>query len=200
MTGIFARLCSAALFRWRGWTLDISVPRREKCIIAVAPHTSNWDFIVGEAFNAGTGLGASFLMKRGWFRWPLGALLRKLGGIPVERSRHVSLTDQLAREAAKRKRFVVAVTPEGTRSRNDNWKRGFYYIALKAGIPIQLYALDFKHKRIVCHKEMMPSGDVEADMRVIGDYYAEFADCALRPEKFAAPLVNSNRETTTVNH
>ena len=81
--------------------------------------------------------------------------------------------------------FNLAVTPEGTRKRVETWKRGFYYIALKAGIPIQLFAIDAKHKRIVCTKELWPSGDVETDMKIIMEYYRPFGDCAFYPEKFA---------------
>ena len=77
------------------------------------------------------------------------------------------------------------MTPEGTRQRVETWKRGFYYIALKAGIPIQLFAIDAQHKRVVCTKELWPSGNIDADMRAIMDYYRPFEGCAFHPEKFA---------------
>ena len=159
------------LFRCLGWKVETTVPARDKCILCVAPHTSNWDFLLGETFSQAIGRKAGFLMKKEWFFWPLGCLFRALGGIPVVRSRHQSLTDQLA---------DIAI-----RSRVTTWKRGFYYIALKANIPIQLFAIDAKHKRIVCTEEIMPSGDVDADMKRIMDYYRPFADCAFYPEKFA---------------
>ena len=124
-------------------------------------------------------------MKKEWFFWPLGSFFRSIGGIPVERSRHTSLTDQLGELAQSADYFNLAVTPEGTRQRVETWKRGFYYIALKAGIPIQLFAIDAKHKRIVCNKELWPSGDVEADMKTIMEYYRPFEGCAFYPEKFA---------------
>ena len=113
----------------------------------------------------------------------MGVLFRSMGGIPVERSRHVSLTDRVAEAAIKAERFELAVTPEGTRSLATKWKRGFYFIALKAGLPIQLYAIDYKNKRIVCTKELVPSGDVEADMRLIMDYYRPYE--GKYPGKFA---------------
>ncbi len=124
-------------------------------------------------------------MKKEWFFWPLGSLLRRIGGIPVYRSKKVSLTDQLAQMAQEREHFVLAVTPEGTRSRVETWKRGFYYIALKAQIPIQLYAIDARSKRIICTEEITPSGDVEADMRKIMDYYRPFAHSGIHPDQFA---------------
>lgn len=179
------RLAQFILFRCLKWKVEVSIPARDKCILCVAPHTSNWDFLLGEAFIRAIGRKAGFLMKKEWFFWPLGSFFRAIGGIPVTRSRHVSLTDQLAKVANEADYFNLAVTPEGTRSRVTTWKRGFYYIALKAGIPIQLFAIDAKHRRIVCTKEIVPSGNVEADMKQIMDYYQPYADCAFYPEKFA---------------
>jgi len=165
------------------WQIDTTEPLPDKCIICVAPHTSNWDFIMGELYIRSIGSTANFLMKREWFFWPLGVLLRRIGGVPVVRSRHTSLTDQLAARAAEASEFRLAVTPEGTRSRVTTWKRGFYFIALKAKLPILLYGLDYGERKVVCHRTLIPSGDVEADMRQIMDYYAQFH--ARYPEKFA---------------
>lgn len=179
---MFKSLCRL-IFRKMGWQVEMTVPYRDKCIICVAPHTSNWDFIIAELYYHSIGRTAGFLMKKEWFFWPMGVLFRSMGGIPVERSRHVSLTDRVAEAAMKADRFELAVTPEGTRSLATKWKRGFYFIALKAGLPIQLYAIDYKNKRIVCTKELVPSGDVEADMRLIMDYYRPYE--GKYPGKFA---------------
>ena len=122
-------------------------------------------------------------MKKEWFFWPLGILFRKMGGIPVYRSKKTSMTDTLAERIKEMEHFELAVTPEGTRSKVTTWKRGFYFIALKAGIPIQLYDLDYKNKVIRCTKELMPTGDVDADMREIMEYYKN--SNAKYPEKFA---------------
>lgn len=169
-------------FGLMGWKENVTVTRHDKCIICVAPHTSNWDFIIAELYYHAIGRRAGFLMKKEWFFWPLGCLFRRMGGIPVERSRHSSLTDQLAARAAAAKYFELAVTPEGTRSRVTTWKRGFYFIALKANLPIMLFAIDYKHKTIVCTRTIIPSGDVEADMCSIMDYYKGFT--GRHPEKF----------------
>ena len=179
---MFKSLCRL-MFRKMGWQVEMTVPYRDKCIICVAPHTSNWDFIIAELYYHSIGRTAGFMMKKEWFFWPMGVLFRSMGGIPVERSRHVSLTDRVAEAAMKAERFELAVTPEGTRSLATKWKRGFYFIALKAGLPIQLYAIDYKNKRIVCTKELVPSGDVEADMRLIMDYYRPYE--GKYPGKFA---------------
>ena len=172
---MFKSLCRL-IFRKMGWQVEMTVPYRDKCIICVAPHTSNWDFIIAELYYHSIGRTAGFLMKKEWFFWPMGVLFRSMGGIPVERSRHVSLTDRVAEAAIKAERFELAVTPEGTRSLATKWKRGFYFIALKAGLPIQLYAIDYKRKRIVCTQELVPTGDVEADMRLIMDYYRPYEE------------------------
>ena len=179
---MFKSLCRL-IFRKMGWQVEMTVPYRDKCIICVAPHTSNWDFIIAELYYHSIGRTAGFLMKKEWFFWPMGVLFRSMGGIAVERSRHVSITDRVAEAAIKAERFELAVTPEGTRSLATKWKRGFYFIALKAGLPIQLYAIDYKNKRIVCTKELVPSGDVEADMRLIMDYYRPYE--GKYPGKFA---------------
>ncbi len=182
MGNIYKRI----LERHLGWTVETTVPLPEKCIICVAPHTSNWDFILGELYIRSIGLTANFLMKREWFFWPLGILLRRMGGVPVERSRKTSLTDQLAERARAEKIFRLAVTPEGTRSRVEYWKRGFYFIALKAKLPILLYAIDYGRKRIICTRQIIPCGDVEADMSEILAYYKEGGFTARFPEKFYA--------------
>ena len=179
------KFCSWLLFKKMGWKLDVTVDHPDKFVIALAPHTSNWDFVLGQLYMHSLGMKINFLMKKEWFFWPLGGLLRKIGGIAVERSRHTSLTDQLSETAARADYFNLAVTPEGTRQRVETWKRGFYYIALKAGIPIQLFAIDAQHKRVVCTKELWPSGNIDADMRTIMDYYRPFEGCAFHPEKFA---------------
>lgn len=176
-------ICRKLFFGVMGWRERVTVPRYNKCIICVAPHTSNWDFLIAEIYYRAIGRTAGFLMKKEWFFWPLGNLFRRMGGIAVERSRHTSLTDQLAEKALNSERFELAVTPEGTRSLVHTWKRGFYFIALKAGLPIMLYAIDYEKKLIVCTKTIHPSGDVEADMRVIMDYYRVFK--GRHPEKFA---------------
>lgn len=181
--------CHRLFFKTLGWKEEVTVPRHDKCIICVAPHTSNWDFIMAEIYYYAIGRRAGFLMKKEWFFWPLGLLFKRLGGVPVTRNRRTSLTDQLAEKAQSADRFELAVTPEGTRSLTTQWKRGFYFIALKAELPIMLFAIDYKTKTISCKKTIMPSGDVEADMRVIMDYYKDFH--GKHPEKFAIePLDN----------
>lgn len=176
------KICSWLLFKCLGWRLDISVDIPDKFIIALAPHTSNWDFVIGELYMHSQGMKINFLMKKEWFKGPLKLMFLKMGGIPVYRSRHNSLTDNLAAEARSRDSFKLCVTPEGTRSLNPEWKLGFYYIALKAGIPVLLYGVDYNRKLIQCTKSFMPSGNVDEDMRNVKLYFKDFK--GKHPDKF----------------
>lgn len=175
-------LCSKVLFEWFHFTETITEPLPDKCIIALAPHTSNWDFIIGNLYSRAKCFHCDFLMKKEWFFWPMGILMRRLGGIPVYRSKQMHSTDIIAEQAREVKIFRLCITPEGTRKAQQEWKKGFYYIALKAEIPILLYGLDYAKRRIVCTKAIIPNGDIEMQMREIKEYYINFQ--GLHPEKF----------------
>ena len=125
---------------------------------------------------------SNFLMKKEWFFWPLGPIFRSIGGIPVYRQKHTSMTDALASTAMKADTFHLCITPEGTRSLNPDWKKGFYFIAQKAQLPILLYGIDYEQRLIRCTKTVIPTGDVEADMRQIKLYYKDFK--GKHPENF----------------
>lgn len=174
--------CHWLLYEKWGWTKDITEDHPSKFIIALAPHTSNWDFLLGQLYMRAEGMHINFLMKKEWFFCPLGVLFRRMGGIPVWRSKHTSMTDNLAETSKKMDKFQLCITPEGTRSPNADWKKGFYFIAQKAGIPILLYGLDYSKKRIVCTKTFVPTGDVEEDMKEIKEYFKDFK--GKYPEKF----------------
>ncbi len=174
--------CRWLLYRRMGWTADITEAHPAKFIICLAPHTSNWDFVIGRLFAGAEGITSNFLMKREWFRGPLGPFFRRMGGIPVWRSKHTSMTDNLAETARASETFHLCITPEGTRSLNPEWKKGFYYIALKAGIPILLYGVDYKRRLIQCTRTIMPTGDIDREMREIKLYFKDFT--GKNPEKF----------------
>ena len=162
------------LYKCMGWTADVTEVHPDKFIICLAPHTSNWDFLIGQLYSRSRGMKSNFLMKKEWFFWPLGPIFRSMGGIPVYRSKHTSMTDNLAETAKRLPFFQLCITPEGTRKRNPEWKRGFYYIAQKAGIPILLYGVDYERKLIRCTKTIVPNGDIEAQMHEIKQYFKEF--------------------------
>ena len=102
--------CSFLLFRVMGWKVDVTVPMGDKYIIALAPHTSNFDFVLGVLYSRAMDFRCDFLMKKEWFFWPLGILMRWLGGIPVYRNKKMSMTDQLAQVARERDNFHLCIT------------------------------------------------------------------------------------------
>ena len=175
--------CRWLLYKKLGWTKCVTVAHPDKFIICLAPHTSNWDFIIGQLYAQAEGFKINFLMKREWFFWPLGVIFKSLGGIPVWRSKHTSMTDNLAETAKTKDSFKLCITPEGTRSPNTEWKKGFYFIALKAEIPILLYGVDYEKKKIVCTDSFTPSGNIDEDMPKIKSYFKDFK--GKKPETFA---------------
>ena len=174
--------CRWFLYKRLGWKNDITDEHYGKFIICLAPNTSNMDFIIGLLYRTAEDMEINFLMKKEWFVWPLGLLLKKIGGIPVWRDKHTRMTDVLAETALREPKFRLCITPEGTRSLNPDWKKGFYYIALKARIPILLYGLDYRHRLIQCTKRLIPTGDVDKDMAEIKDYFKGFT--GRHPELF----------------
>lgn len=175
-----------------GWKTRVTVEEPKKSIICVAPHTSNWDFLIGQLYYSALGRKSSFLMKKSWFFFPIGNLLRGLGGIPIDRSKSTSVTDQMAEEFNKRDTLHLAITPEGTRSLVQKWKMGFYHIAVKANVPIQLAYFDYGKKEMGITEIIYPSGDEKADLEKIYDYYKNVE--ARFPEKFNLSAFNRKKE------
>ena len=166
-----------------GWSVEISVPDYPKCIVCVAPHTSNWDFILGLLAYSSVGRKAGFLMKESWFFWPLGPIFRALGGVPVPRGKkRGALVETIAHMFATSPRLQLAITPEGTRSATSRWHTGFLNIARLADVPILLGVLDYKDRHISIVDTFTPTGDNEADLRAVMRYYR--GANARYPEKF----------------
>lgn len=166
-----------------GWKTVNVMPDTAKCVIAIAPHTSNWDFIVGKLAYSSIGRTANFLIKKEWFFFPFNLFFRSIGGIPIRRDKNSSMTDVLATEFDKHHKLQIAVTPEGTRKRTSEWKKGFYYIALKANVPILLVGLDYQRKEAIFLDYFTPTGNFDADIIKIKSYYQTIV--GKYPEKFA---------------
>lgn len=111
------------------------------------------------------------MMKKDWFFWPLGPIFRALGGIPVNRTKNTSMTQAVADAAKEADKFALCITPEGTRKAVKHWKKGFYYIAYNANIPILLISADYEKKLIRCTKQIVPSGDFDKDIVEIKAYF-----------------------------
>jgi 1-acyl-sn-glycerol-3-phosphate acyltransferase len=170
------------ILKTAGWKLVVTVGEPKKSVICVAPHTSNWDYPLGQLFYWSLGRKASFLIKKSWFVFPLNFVFNALGGVPVDRNKRTSVTQQMADEFDKRETFHLAVTPEGTRSLVDKWKMGFYNIAIKANVPIQLAYFDYAKKEMGITVVFYPTGDEKADLAKIQEYYKDVT--AKFPERF----------------
>lgn len=174
---------SKHLLKIFGWTVNITVPDFPKCIICVAPHTSNWDFIIGKLAYASVDRKAGFLMKDAWFFFPLGIFFRAIGGIPVARKHKAgSLVEQLIARFKSSDRLAIAITPEGTRSRTTKWHTGFLRIAYAANVPIVLGAIDFKTRQVLIENVFEPTGNIDEDLKRIKAFYKPFT--GKYPDKF----------------
>ena len=173
------------ILKWAGWKVEITAPRRDKCVICVAPHTSNWDFILGLLAYRSLGRKANFLMKEFWFFFPLKYLLKALGGIPVPKAGSGgTLTDSIIHRFDTADYINLAVTPEGTRSARTKWRTGFLYIAYGAHVPVLLGIIDYGSKTVIIKDEFNPSGNIDEDMQKVKDYYVNCKTAARYPEKF----------------
>ena len=173
------------LLKASGWKVVIDQPIPQKCVFCVAPHTSNWDFVLGEFAIRSMGLTAGFFMKEAWFFFPLGAFFRAIGGIPVKKT-HSSLTNAVIEKFKSTDKLIFAVTPEGTRKPVSTWRRGFLFIAYEAKVPVLLAAFDYKTRTITVDSSFVPTGDVEKDLTAIKRHFEDVTPKF--PEKFVTGL------------
>jgi 1-acyl-sn-glycerol-3-phosphate acyltransferase len=164
------------------WQIKGKVHNAPKFVMVLAPHTSMWDFYVGLAGKLAVGLHSSWLVSAAYTWWPLGVFLRRLGGIPIYQGGSHNLVSQIVESFNDNDRMMVTLFPEGTRKKVLRWKTGFWYIASQAGIPIQLVSFDYEKRITECGPVIMPSNNIEADMKKIQEYYKGVQ--AKHPDKF----------------
>ncbi|MCW8861309.1 MAG: lysophospholipid acyltransferase family protein [Rhodospirillales bacterium] len=169
--------------RARGWQRVDPVPDVSRAVLVVAPHTSNWDFPIGVTFGLAYRLKAYWLGKDSLFKPPYGGIFRWFGGMPVDRSKSNKLVDSAIALFDQEEELLLAITPEGTRSRVKEWKSGFYHIAVGAKVPIALAFIDYGTKTCGIGKVITPSGDYAADLAEIKAFYAKTAGC--RPDQWS---------------
>ncbi len=163
-------LCRGIL-RILGWKIGPEGDNLPKSVICVAPHTSNLDFTLGQLFYGAIGKKAKFFIKAEWFVFPMNIIFKSMGGIPVSRSKSSSITDRMSEEFARCESLHLAIAPEGTRKQVTEWKKGFYYIALKANVPIQVAYIDYEKKEIGFKATFHPTGNADEDIRAIRAMY-----------------------------
>jgi 1-acyl-sn-glycerol-3-phosphate acyltransferase len=180
------------LIKWLGWTLVGQMPIEKKVVAIVAPHTSNWDFFICVLVKFALKIDLVFIGKHTIFIGPVGWLLRKMGGLPVDRSSAHNVVDTIVDEFNKRDQMIFALSPEGTRSYLPHWKSGFYYIARKANVPVQIFFLDAKSKTLGWGPLIHLTDDKDADLARIKEFYRDKQ--GFKPEKFSEIVFRSSDE------
>jgi 1-acyl-sn-glycerol-3-phosphate acyltransferase len=174
---------AAFLLKILGWKVTGTFPSQyKKLVILEAPHTSNLDWFIGMLCIYSKGIKVNVIIKKEAFFWPVGGLLKKMGGIPIDRTGTKNKVEAIAELFDKHDSLYLGITPEGTRSLVTNWRKGYYYIALKAGVPLLLAYIDYKKKIGHFGPVIIPSGDYEKDFEKIEAFYKGVH--AKYPEKF----------------
>ena len=146
-----------------GWRVIGYLPKNEKYIIAVVPHSSYFDLIIAVLIRTYSGLKIKFIGKKELFNPITSYLFKFLGGIPVDRTKKSNIVDEVVELFELGKIKILAIAPEGTRKRVEKWKTGFYYIALKAKLPILMVSFDYIRKEVKINNKFYPSGDIDKD-------------------------------------
>ena len=160
------------MLRLGGWRIEGEIPNLPKAVVIVVPHTSNWDFLLAIAGLFAVGVRVSWFGKNTLFKSAVGPVMKWLGGVPVDRSASMGVVDQIVERFNASDKLLVGISPEGTRSRVDRWKTGFYNIALKAGVPIMPISFDWSTRVIRFGDSLMPSGDMDADISQLENFFA----------------------------
>lgn len=178
------RWLSKLILNLFGWHTDGSLPPGiRKAVVVSAPHTSLWDFIIGRLTFWAIRINIRFLIKAEMFVFPFGPLLKWMGGLPVARGKYKSnMVQDVAALFQTHDDLVVVITPEGTRRKVEQWKKGFYMIALEAKVPIVLSFIDYRTKTGGIGPILYPTGNYEQDFRTIEEYYRNMT--ARHPERF----------------
>ena len=178
-----------------GWRAEGSLADQPMCVLVVAPHTSNWDFLIMLLLAVALRLKVTWMGKHTLFRWPLGGIMRRLGGLPIDRGARHNMVQQAVSWFRRHDQMLLAILPEGTRKRTPYWRSGFYHIALGAHVPIALAFADYRRKVGGIGGMIMPSGDIDADMALIRDFYSGIV--GKRPDQFGEIRLKSQDEAAT---
>ena len=175
---------SKFLLKILGWKTVGGVAPENKCIIIGAPHTSSWDFIISWLYYSSLGGEANILMKKEFFFWPLGYILRAMGGIPIDRSKGANVIRQTIQQFNEREYMHLAISPEGTRKLTKKWKAGFHIIAKEVEIPVYLGSYDWSKKEVTLGNKFELTDDANDDIKRMKDYYRKKGVKGKFPEMF----------------
>ncbi|NCB08888.1 MAG: acyltransferase [Bacteroidia bacterium] len=174
------------MLRTMGWKAHGSVVPEKKCIIIGVPHTSAWDFVISWLFYNAIGGEANVLVKKEFFFWPVGFFIRKMGGIPIDRSKGANVIRQTVQLFNESESMHMAMTPEGTRKLTTNWKAGFHTIAKNANVPVYLGSFDWGRKQMSIWEKFEITDDAKEDIRRMKKFYREKGVRGKFPELFSA--------------
>ena len=166
------RVAGRVVLRALGWRLVGGFADVPRFVLVGAPHTSNWDGVVGLAAAAAADVEFNLFAKRPLFVGPLGTLLRAFGGVPVDQGVPGGLVGRAVQALDEGQARVVVLTPEGTRGRVDAWRTGFHRIAVEARVPVAVGVIDWGRREVGVVGTVVPSGDLDADLGAIGALYA----------------------------
>lgn len=169
----FRQRLATKLLNLFGWKVIHEPSPGPKFVVVGYPHTSNWDFLPAIGWAWATGFKMNWIGKRELFNGLLGPIMRRLGGIPLNRDKSKNFVDQVVEIIKSRDEIALVIAAEGTRKRAEYWRSGFYYMALEAGVPIGLGSPDWGKKEVGIGAYLMPTGNIEADFEVIRGYYAD---------------------------
>lgn len=172
------------LLRILGWKTEGGVAPENKCIIIGIPHTSAWDFVISWLFYTSIGGKSTVLVKKEFFFWPMGFVVRKMGGVPIDRTKGVNVIRQTIHLFNEREHMHLALTPEGTRKLTKNWKAGFHTIAKAANVPVYAGSFDWGTKIITIGNKFDLTDDYKADIKRMKDFYREKGVQGKFPELF----------------
>ena len=188
------KLLSRLILKLIGWKLDERVPETQRYVLIAYPHTSNWDFILGMLAKWGMGLPINWVAKHSMFWGPFKPVFIAMGGVPLNREKTTGFIQKNIELFAQREQFILGLMPEGTRSKTDHWKTGFYHIAHGANVPIALAYLDYKNKVIGIGEIIQSSGDIHADLKIIKAFYKD--KIGYKPEKQSAISIAPQKNMT----
>ncbi|MCC6169656.1 MAG: lysophospholipid acyltransferase family protein [Caldilineaceae bacterium] len=181
-----------------GWRVEANLPATSKYVIVGAFHTTNWDFVFALLITWAMGIRIHWVGKDSLFRGPMDWVMRRLGGIPVDRRSRHNYVQQMVDIFAARDGLILTITPEGTRGKTPYWRTGFYYVALGAHVPIALGYIDYKRRIGGIGGSFMPSGDIQADMEIIRAFFAD--KTPKYPEKAGAIRLRPTAEAPEQGH
>jgi 1-acyl-sn-glycerol-3-phosphate acyltransferase len=169
-----------AILNILGWQVIGELPKKAKFVVAVAPHTSNWDFVVTIATMLAMNLRVRFMGKKAIFIWPFKSILKSWGGIAIDRNVKHGVVEQMVQQFKQNDQLILGIAPEGTRGKTHEWKSGFLHIAFQANVPVVPLSLDFAHKQLKFHPAVDISEDIDGELASFKNNFLDV--CAKNPQ------------------